>query len=303
MKIVLFTSQDIGPRLVAFLRDRPGVELLVVTQQTARDQIYGYASTKEACERLGVRCLEPLRLDEEFVQSVRSFGPELILSVYYPRIFPQALLSIPRLGAVNVHPGDLPCYRGRFAIPWAILNGENEITVSMHYLDEKVDSGPVLAKSRFPIRTGETGFELYLRAMHEAGDLLMGQFDRLVRGELQCMPQIGYGTYYTHLDARCHINWQCAGQLIERLVRVHARPYLPAYCYLINHCFYINKVSFSQPTGSFANSVGTITEVALDGRFSVSCADGVVVVEDYDVYPSMERSMLGHYIRVGAKFE
>ncbi len=298
---MLFRS--VGPDLVEYFRGREDIELMVFTQETARDKIYGYRSTEAACARLQVRCLNPNRLDDVFIQTVRGFGPELIVSAYYPKIFPAKLLEIPRLGAVNVHPGNLPNYRGRFAIPWTILNGEQQVTVSMHYLDDKVDAGDVLVTASFPVLPDETGFQLYLRAMHEAGKLLMASFDDLISGRLKGVPQIGYGSYFTHLEPRCHVIWQNDGRSIERQVRVHAKPYLPAFCYLLNHCFYINRATFSQPSGVSARSVGVIVQVEQDGRFSVSCSNGVIRVEDFDVYPAIDDSSLGEYIRVGARFE
>lgn len=303
MKIVLFTSQDVGPRLVEFFSNISEVDLVVITQQTYRDRIYGYSSTEEVCTKLSVKCIKPVRLDEDFIESIRTFNPDIIFSVYYPKIFPKRLIEIPRLGAVNVHPGDLPYYRGRFAIPWAILNGETEITVSMHYIDDKVDSGDVIVKSKFEILPQETGFQLYLRAMHKAADLVISTFESLINGELKRIPQLGYGTYYSYLDNRYHINWQSDGMAIQRNVRVHARPYLPAFGYLTNHCVYINQVSFSQPLHMSASSIGVIVDVESNGNFSVSCSNGVVRIEEFDFYPSISNSDFANYVHLGAKFE
>lgn len=303
MKIALFTSQDVGPKLVKFFFEKHGVELLVITQETDRDLIYGYASTKEACNSLGVRWLSPSKIDEDFIATVSDFGPDIIISAYYPKIFPKKLISIPRLGSVNVHPGALPLYRGRFAIPWSILNGENEITVSMHYIEDKVDSGAVIASSKFDILPCETGFELYLRAMHEAGNLLITKFDDLVSGVLRGIPQSGFGSYYTHLDPRYHINWQDKGEVIERQVRVHAPPYLPAFFYLINHCIYVKKVSFIKPENLSANSVGVVIDVLPSGKLWVSCADGVIQIDEFDLYPHLDETSFKKYIRIGSKLE
>ena len=61
------------------------------------------------------------------LKKARAFNPDLIVAAYFPQLFPPELLEIPRLGAVNVHPGDLPFSRGTFAIPWTILNGKNTL--------------------------------------------------------------------------------------------------------------------------------------------------------------------------------
>ena len=303
MKILLFTSQDISRKLTEFFLRKEGIELTVVTQVTRRDQIYGYESTTSFCAEHEITCWLPRRLDEDFVEKVRVLDPDIIVAAYFPKIFSKALIEIPRLGAINVHPGDLPFYRGTLTIPWAILNGEKELTVTMHYIDSKVDSGDVIAKKRSPIHSDETGFELYLRAMHLAADLVMESFDDLVKGRLGSEPQRGYGSYYNQMERRYHINWQQSCEQLKRLVRVHAKPYLPAYTYLVNRCIYINKVSFYESGGASAKGPGFITKIFPDKRFAVACADGWILVEDYDVYPPFGDEGFALHFFEGSHFE
>jgi len=90
----------------------------------------------------------PKKIDDLFVKKARAFNPDLIVAAYFPQLFPPELLEIPRLDAVNVHPGDLPFYRGTFAIPWTILNGKKYVTVTLHYINAGIDSGDISGKTR-----------------------------------------------------------------------------------------------------------------------------------------------------------
>jgi methionyl-tRNA formyltransferase len=303
MRILLFTSQDISRKLVEFFFRRSDVDLTVVTQVTQRDQLYGFESATNFCTEHGIPCWLPRRLDNDFVEKVSALNPDLIVAAYFPQIFPQALLDIPRLGAINVHPGDLPYYRGTFAIPWTILNGEKELTVTLHYIDSRVDAGDIIAKKRVSLNFEETGFELYLQAMHLAAELLMDCFDDLVLRKLERQPQVGYGSYYNKLERRCHIDWHQTREQVKRLVRVHAKPYLPAFTYLINRCVYINKATFCETGGTTACGSGYITQVLLDKRFAVACVDGWILVEDYEVSPPLDDEQFGQHFKVGARFE
>jgi methionyl-tRNA formyltransferase len=204
---------------------------------------------------------------------------------------------------VNVHPGDLPFYRGTFAVPWAILNGENDITVTLHYIDSGVDSGDIIAKKRSPVRPDETGFELYLRAMHLAADLIMESFDDLVDGKLSRQPQTGHGSYYNQIERRCHIDWHQTCAQVQRIVRVHAKPYLPAYTYLANRCIYINRVSICKSEGATAHGSGFIAKVFPDKRFAVACVDGWILVEDYEAYPHLDDEQFGLHFAEGSRLE
>jgi len=301
MKVLLFTSQDISLRLAEHFARKPGVELAVVTQVTQRDRIYGYRSAVEFCGKEGIPCWRPRRLDEAFVEQARAFAPDIIVAAYYPKIFPKPLIDLPRLGAFNVHPGDLPHYRGTFAIPWTILNGEKEFAVTLHRIDEGVDSGDIVVKKRHAVGPDETGFGLYVRAMHLCADLVIESFDGLAAGTLGRTPQTGEGSYYDRLEPRCHIDWNQPRETIKRLVRVHAKPYLPAFTHIVNRCIYVNRVSFQDLPSGDAPRPGTVTQVLPDGRFAVACGDGALLVEEYEAYPPLDAAQSALHFTIGAR--
>src|SRR5439155_9931615 len=86
-----------------------------------------------------------------FVDVLRSAAPDAIVVWSYSLLLPGDVLAVPRRGAVNVHTGLLPEYRGGHVLQWALLNGEHETGVTLHYMDEGLDTGPIVAQTRFPI--------------------------------------------------------------------------------------------------------------------------------------------------------
>lgn len=303
MKVLLFVSQDISRRLVESFSRRKGVELAVATQTTPRDRIYGYASAVDFCAEKGIPCWQPRKIDAEFVARAKEFAPDIVVAAYFPQIFPKELLAIPRLGAFNVHPGDLPRYRGTFAIPWTILNGEKEVVATLHHIDAGVDSGDIVAQKRSPVGPEETGFELYKRAMHLCADLLEESFDALASGKAPRRPQTGHGSYYNRLEPRCRIDWAQPRETIKRQVRVHAKPYLPAHAYLVNRCLYIDKVSYADEAGSSAVGAGKIVRIYPDKTFAVSCADGWLKVDRYEAYPALNEEEFRLHFVEGARLD
>lgn len=100
--------------------------------------------------------LQPARpSDPEFLKAIAQATPDVILSVAYDRVVPASLLALPKFGAVNVHAGLLPRYRGCNVVNWAIINGESHIGLTIHYMDEHVDSGPILTQTQLPIGRNE----------------------------------------------------------------------------------------------------------------------------------------------------
>ncbi len=81
----------------------------------------------------------------------RAYEPELGLCTGYPWLLPTEVLSIPRLGVVNTHPSRLPRLRGPYPFAWAIREGDDEIWLTAHLMDERFDTGPVLAQGSRPM--------------------------------------------------------------------------------------------------------------------------------------------------------
>lgn len=88
----------------------------------------------------------------ETLAALRELAPGVIV-IGQTGILRKTLLSIPRLGTLNGHPGVLPDYRGIDSFQWAILNGEPEkVGVTVHWVDTGVDTGPILRVERFAPR-------------------------------------------------------------------------------------------------------------------------------------------------------
>lgn len=301
-KVVLFTSQDIGNDVFEYLHRRPDVDLTVVTQRTKRDEIYGYRATLDLCLQENVRALTPKAFDETFLLEIERIAPDLIVCAYYPRVFPARLIKIPPLGCVNVHPGLLPQYRGTFPTPWCILNNENEIGITIHLMDENIDTGDILVQRSYPIRPDETGHELYHRSMQLCANLLIEHFDKILHRDIRARPQPTGGSYYNRIDPQYRIDWHLPRQAIRNQVRVHAKPYFPAFSFLFNKCVLINKVSLYDLKAYKAQGAGVICHVMDDMNFVVSCVDGCLLVEDYELFPILRSDDVKLHIRVGNRF-
>ncbi len=110
-------------------------------------------------------------------QLLKSFHPDIIVYGAY-RILRKNIIDIPNIGILSAHPGLLPKYRGVDVIPWAIYHGD-PLGVSIHFIDEKIDTGDVVAQRLIKVTKGDTF------------DTLMDQADKLA-GELMCEVLVKY---------------------------------------------------------------------------------------------------------------
>jgi methionyl-tRNA formyltransferase len=117
----------------------------------------------------------------DYLDKVRAIAPDVIVSVAAPEIFKAKLLGLPPLGCINIHSGRLPAYRGMMPTFWQMLRGEPAVTITVHYMAEKLDTGDVLATRSFALRPSDSldrviretkreGARLVLRVLRDLRD-------------------------------------------------------------------------------------------------------------------------------------
>ena len=160
MKLLLLAHERVGERVLHFLLDkhRSDVALVVATED---NRILAAAKQAElpSCIFHGAQQLA------EFIQR-ECLEFDLGLLAWWPTLVQSPLISLPRSGFINFHPSLLPHNRGKHYNFWAIVE-EAPFGVSLHFVDEGVDSGDVVAQREIPYHWTDTGESLYLRAQEE----------------------------------------------------------------------------------------------------------------------------------------
>ncbi|MDQ3044645.1 MAG: methionyl-tRNA formyltransferase [Chloroflexota bacterium] len=132
--------------------------------------------------------LLPFR-DLRDVATLAAFQPELIVVACFPHRLPEALLALPRLGCLNVHPSLLPLGRGPEPIFWTLRRGERRTGVTIHLMDEGLDTGPILTQSGLDIAPGIRAPALEATLAHLGGQLLVATIATLQAGQAHPQPQ------------------------------------------------------------------------------------------------------------------
>jgi hypothetical protein len=166
-------------------------------------------------ERLGVRA-NNLRaacrmLDVPFVSAIDVNGPRaqaacrsasVDLIVYTGGgILRHGILSTAKLGAVNAHAGSLPEYRGMNVTEWAILT-DGALAVSVHLMDHRIDTGPVIRSIPFEVEPSDTVASLRARVEDLTVDGLVGAALDFANGRAQPVAQTSAGKRFFVLHER-----------------------------------------------------------------------------------------------------
>jgi methionyl-tRNA formyltransferase len=144
----------------------------------------GFVSLPELCHVRGlnvIRCASPN--SPEFLHQVQLLGVDLIVVAGFSRILKRPLIGAPRLGCINVHLSLLPLYRGPEPNYWVLANFEQKTGVTIHYLDEGIDSGDIILQREFGIRPKETLTTLTELSARMAAELLREAIPLLLAGQ------------------------------------------------------------------------------------------------------------------------
>jgi methionyl-tRNA formyltransferase len=124
--------------------------------------------------------------------------PDLISVACFPYIFPAPLLKLPRYGCLNLHPSLLPAYRGPAPLFWIARQDERLTGVTLHFLDEGLDTGDIVAQAHVERPDGISEAELEQRCAEAGAALLLAAIHRLDQGQpLPRRPQTdGEASYF-----------------------------------------------------------------------------------------------------------
>jgi methionyl-tRNA formyltransferase len=212
------------PALRALIASRHSV-VGVLTQPDrpkGRGQQLAASPVKQAALEAGLPVAQPLTLKtEEGRAPLVAWQPDVLVVVAYGLILPPAVLSLPRLGCVNIHASLLPRWRGAAPIQRAILAGDIETGVTIMQMDVGLDTGPMLLKRPLAIEPDDSGGSLHDRLADLGANSIIEALDRLASGTAVAEPQPQDGvTYAAKLEkAEARIDWTARANEIERKVR------------------------------------------------------------------------------------
>lgn len=177
---------------------------------------------KKALE-LQIPLFQPEKIDNTFIEQVKSMNPELLVVAAYGKIFRQEFLSVFSKGGINLHPSLLPQFRGPSPIPAAILAGHQKSGVTIQRLSLKMDSGNILAQERIGLTGKETTDSLTEKLAVIGADLFLKSIDSLERGTVSEYVQKEEEASYCKIIKKDDgfIGWGKSAEMIERMIRAY----------------------------------------------------------------------------------
>jgi methionyl-tRNA formyltransferase len=226
LRIVFCGTPDFAVPSLRRLAERPEFSIEAVITQPDRPRGRGGNVTaspvKETALEIGIHVYQPVSIKSESSQDfLKRLAPDAVVIIAYGQIIPARLLTIPRLGWLNVHGSLLPKYRGAAPIHWAIANGETVTGLTTMQINAGMDTGPTLLRREVAIGPEETSPELAASMSTVSADLIVETLLQFDRGEIAPSPQDENGVSYAPIlkkeDGR--INWRQPAQQIYNRMR------------------------------------------------------------------------------------
>lgn len=134
--------------------------------------------------------------DPTVAELFSGYRPDLICVACFSLYIPPAVLAIPRLGALNVHPSLLPDNRGPEPLFWTFRLGHERTGVTIHLMNEKLDSGDIVEQEEIEVPEGISYAELEEECAKLGGELLVRAAQEIARGDARFRPQDESQSHY-----------------------------------------------------------------------------------------------------------
>lgn len=137
------------------------------------------------------------RLDAaETLDTLDQWLADVACVACFPKRIPAALLDVPRWGFLNIHPSLLPHYRGPYPLFWTFQRGDRNFGVTIHFMDEQLDTGDIVAQAEVDLPDGLSGEEADSTLSQYGAELLLDVLQQLQKGQLVRRPQPPGGSYF-----------------------------------------------------------------------------------------------------------
>ena len=275
LKIVFMgTSEFSVPTLEILIKNKFSI-VAAYTQppkKSKRGQKINPSPIEEFSKKNKINIRNPITLnnDDEF-KNFKELSPDIVVVVSYGQIIPKNFLNISKFGFINIHASLLPKWRGAAPIQRAIMNGDKKIGVSIMKIEEKLDSGPVIASKEIELDQNDIHGDIEKKLSKIGADLLVESLKSLKAGNLKFINQVhSEATYAKKIDKNeTKINWDLDASKV--LAHIHGLSPSPgAWFEYENERFKVLRAKASTANGK--------SSYVLDQNLTVACKSNSIQI-------------------------
>lgn len=223
--------------------------------------------------------------DPDFVAHMGGLEPEINLSVSFDQIFKSDLIQTPSLGFVNFHAGQLPFYRGRNVINWAIINGETTIGLTAHFVDSGIDTGDIVLQRLLPLDWTDTYGDALQKVVRAFPALVTDTVRAFTEGQVPRKVQASeLGTYFPlRRDGDEWLDWSDTSRNLYNKIRGISRPGPGSQTLLGPQLVKIWRASYDPSWPSYLATPGHVVNRCSEKGVTVKTGDSTIVLHEVQI--------------------
>ena len=227
MQIIFFGTPNFAVPTLEQLLNHPDLEVMAIVTQPDKRRGRGSQMIPSAIKKVALAhnlpIWQPTRIkkDQETLDRLRQAHADAFVVVAYGQILSSEILSMPKLGCINVHGSILPQYRGAAPIQWSLYNGDRQTGITTMLMDKGMDTGDMLLKTYTSIGLLDNAHQIAETLAHQGADLLIQTLVKLEKQEIEAIPQIDSEATYAPLIQKSDylIDWSRSALEIHNQIR------------------------------------------------------------------------------------
>ncbi|MFW3470706.1 methionyl-tRNA formyltransferase [Streptomyces microflavus] len=292
MRVVMFGYQTWGHRTLQALLDSEHDVVTVVTHpksEHAYEKIWS-DSVADLAEKHGIPVIIRNRPDVELVDRLKEVAPDIIVANNWRTWMPPEIYNLPVHGTLNIHDSLLPAYAGFSPLIWALINGEPEVGVTAHLMDEELDAGDIVIQRSVAVGPTDTTTDLFHRTVDLIAPVTTEALGLIASGQTEFTRQDRSKASFFHKRAEedIRIDWTWPAQDLERLIRAQSAPYPSAFTFHKGQRLEVVSAVVSE--GRYGGT---------PGRIFYREGDGVVIVVGADARTGRNHGLAITRVRTG----
>ncbi len=221
---------------------------------------------------------------QEFINNIKKYYADLFVSMSFDQIFKSEIINLPQYKTINCHAGKLPFYRGRNILNWVLINDEKEFGITVHYIDEGIDTGDIILQDVYPITEQDDYGTLLIRAYDGCAELLYKAIKTIQYSEVKSIRQSDIDSFGMYCGKRQKgdeiIDWSQSSRDIFNFIRALCIPGPQAISWIKGKKIFINKARMVYEACKYKNIPGQVIGKTMNG-FLIKTGDTVLEIIEY----------------------
>lgn len=259
MKIGYFADGPWSHNALEHIVETNGLEIVfIVPRYDTQDPVL-----KGWARKLGVPFIPVKNVNSaEFLKTMRLYEPDLLVSMSFNQILKKEIIEYAPKGFINCHAGALPFYRGRNPLNWALINGESSFGITVHYIDEGIDTGDIIEQRLYPIKANDTYASLLKLAESECAAVLYSAINKIASNNINVTKQVDIHPVGSYFGIRTfgdeYVDFRWSAERFYNFVRAISDPG-PGARFFLEGCEYAIQAAELIPNSlSYISTVGEV---------------------------------------------